>query len=176
MTDARWAEVEDDIRSACRHFGMAARLYDAGGFGDPESDDEALETADLDAYRARMALQHAMQAAHTSLEGGLKRILEILGEDPPSGPQSHADLIRRVSRPLAVPGLERPAILSHEVERDVTETRRFRHRAMHDYDNFEPDLAVASIEAARRLSESLPICIERFRDEVDPPSAAPVCR
>lgn len=68
---------------------MAARLYDAGGFGNPESDDEALETADLDAYRARMALQHAMQAAHTSLEGGLKRILEILGEDPPSGPQSH---------------------------------------------------------------------------------------
>ena len=47
---------------------------------------------------------------------------------------------------------------------------------MHDYDNFEPDLAVASIEAARRLSESLPTCIEGFRDEVDPPSAAPGCR
>jgi len=172
MTDARWVEVEDDVRSACRHFRMAARLYDAGGFGDPDVEDEDLEEEDLDAYRARMALQHAMQSAHTSLEGGLKRILEILGEELPSGPQSHADLVRRVSRPLALAGLERDAILTPEIERDVNETRRFRHRAMHDYDNFEPDRASPSIDAARRLQADLLPCIETFRNSVDPPDAA----
>lgn len=43
---------------------------------------------------------------------------------------------------------------------------------MHDYDNFEPDRAVASIEAARRLSESLPACIESFRDRMNTPTTA----
>jgi hypothetical protein len=169
MTDARWVEVEDDIRAACRHIRMAARLYDAGGFGDPEVEDEDLPEEDLDAYRARMALQHAMQSAHTSLEGGLKRILEILGEEVPSGQHSHADLVKRVSRPLALPGLERDAILAPEIVRDVNESRRFRHRAMHDYDNFEPDRATLSIDAARRLHAALLPCIEAFRNSVDPP-------
>lgn len=169
MTDARWVEVDDEIRAACRHYRMAARLYDAGGFGDPDVGDEDLADEDLDAYRARMALQHAMQSAHTSLEGGLRRILEILGEEVPSGPQSHADLVKRVSRPITLPGLERDAILTPEIESDVNETRRFRHRAMHDYDNFEPDRAVPSIAAARRLHTTLPPCIEAFRVSVDPP-------
>lgn len=98
MTDARWIEVERDVGSACRHFGMAARLYDVGGFGGFGADGDP-ERMDLDAYRARMALQHAMQAGHTSLENGLRGILEMLGEDPPTGPRRHEDLIRRVSRP-----------------------------------------------------------------------------
>ena len=68
MTDARWTEVEDDLASACRHFGNAARLYDQGGF----------DRDDLAGYMADMALQHAMQSAHTSLEGALLRILEFL--------------------------------------------------------------------------------------------------
>ena len=161
MTDARWAEVDDTIASACRHFANAARLFDDGGF----------EGADLVGYRNRMALMHAMQAGHTSLEGALKRVLELFGEEVPRGEQSHADLVRRVSRPLDLPGHARPAILSPAVARDVDESRRFRHRATHDYDNFEPELATASIEAARRLAESLGPCITAFRDRVDPPSA-----
>ncbi|MCJ2022882.1 hypothetical protein [Methylobacterium sp. J-067] len=98
MTDARWLDVEDDLGAAIRHFGNAARLYEAGGFDAP----------DLDGYRARMGLQHAMQAGHTSLEGALHRILDILGEDGPTGPNSHADLIRRVSRPVSLPDRSGP--------------------------------------------------------------------
>lgn len=160
MTDARWTEVEDDIGAATRHFALAVRLYDAGGFSDDHDD--------LDAYRASMALQHAMQSAHTSLEGGLKRILEILGEEVPSGAQSHVDLVKRVGRPMTLASHRRPAILTPDVEADVHESRRFRHRAMHDYNNFELMLATPSIDAARRLAKTLAPCIEAFRREVDP--------
>lgn len=158
MTDARWIEVEDDLDSACRHFGNAARLYDEGGF----------EADGLPGYKARMALLHSMQSAHTALEAALKRILEILGEELPVGDQSHADLVRRVARVVTAPGHARPAILPGEVARD--ESRRFRHRATHDYDKFEPALAAPSIDAARRLAIVLKPCIAEFRDAVDPPS------
>ena len=160
MTDARWIEVDDDVDSACRHFGNAAKLYDQGGF----------DAADLQGYKARMALLHAMQSGHASLEAALKRILEILGEEPPAGDQSHADLVRRAARVISTPGLSRPAILSGDVARDADETRRFRHRATHDYDNFEPTLAAPSIEAARRLASSLKPRIVAFRDAIDPPA------
>lgn len=162
MTDARWIEVEDDLASARLHFANAARLFDEGGF----------DAADLSGYRNRMALMHAMQAGHTSLEGALRRVLAILGEEAPRGEQSHADLVRRASRALDLPDLARPAILTPEVARDVDESRRFRHRATHDYDNFEPELATRSIEAARRLAGSLGPCVAAFRAQVDPPTRA----
>jgi exonuclease VII small subunit len=160
MTDARWIEVEDDLESACNHFANGAQLYGQGGFN-----------ADgLAGYQARMALLPAMQSGHTSLEGALKRILEILGEEAPTGEQPHADLVKRVSRVVDTPGHVRPAVLTPEVARDVRESRRFRHRATHDYDNFGPIRAVPSIEAARRLAESLKPCIAAFRENVDPPT------
>lgn len=163
MTDARWIEVDDDIASACGHFANAVRLNEEGGF----------DGAGLAGYRARMALLHAMQSAHTSLEGALKRILEILGEEPPVGENSHADIIRRVSRPLEIPGRLRPAILPPDIARDADESRRFRHRATHDYDNFDPVLATSSINAARRLATGLKPCIVAFRTRIDPPNADP---
>jgi hypothetical protein len=159
MTDARWIEVDDDLDSACFHFHNAAGLADEGGF----------EAAGLAGYRAQMALLHAMQSAHTSLEAALKRILEILGEEAPIGGRSHVDLIRRVSRTVTTPGHVRPAILTPDVVRDVDESRRFRHRATHGYDNFDPAQAIPSLEAARRLAASLKPCILAFRNEVDPP-------
>jgi ribonuclease HepT-like protein len=161
MTDARWIEVDDDLDSACRHFGNAARLYDEGGF----------DAGDLAGYRARMALLHAMQSGHASLEGALKRILEILGEEAPAGEQSHADLVKRVSRAVETPGHVRPAVLTPDIALDVDESRRFRHRATHDYDNFDPTLAVPSVEAARRLAVTLKPCIAAFRNQVDPNQA-----
>lgn len=163
MTDARWADVQDDLERAVRHYDLAVQIYEAGGL----SEEPAL--SDLDLYRNQMALQHAMQAAHTTVESGLRRILVLLGEEPPSGPNSHADLISRVARPLAVPGRERPAILPASVEADLTESRRFRHRATHDYDSFDPGQVAPSIDAARRLASSLWPCIEAFRDQIDPP-------
>lgn len=160
MSDARWIEVDDDLDSACRHFDGASRLYDEGGF----------DTDGLTGYKARMALLHSMQSAHTSLEAALKRILEILGEELPAGDQSHADLVRRVARIITTPGHARPAILPEEVARDVDESRRFRHRATHDYDKFDPALAAPSLEAARRLAVALKPRIAEFREVVDPPS------
>lgn len=112
-----------------------------------------------------------MQSAHTSLEVALKRILDILGEEPPAGGQSHIDLIKRVSRAVTAPGHVRPAILTPDIAGDVDESRRFRHRATHDYDNFDPERALPSLEAARRLALSLKPCIQAFKNEIDPPSA-----
>ena len=159
MSDARWIEIEDDLDAACRHFGNAGRLFEDGGF----------EAEDLAGYRARMALLHAMQAGHTSLEAALKRILALLGEEAPAGDQSHADLVRRVSKPVQAVGRARPAVLPTELAQDVDETRRFRHRASHDYDNFDPVRARPAVEAARRLAVALKPAVAAFRARVDPP-------
>lgn len=48
-------------------------LSEAGGF----------DGAELDRYRAEMALMHAMQSAHTAAEAALVRILRILDEERP---------------------------------------------------------------------------------------------
>lgn len=162
MTDARWIEVEDDVDSACKHFLNAAKLYDEGGF----------DVAGLPGYKARMALLHSMQSGHTSLEAALKRILDILGEEPPTGDQSHTDLIRRAARVVTTPSHARPAIFSDDVALDVDESRRFRHRATHNYDNFDPASASPSVEAARRLSASLKLSIAAFRALIDPDKPA----
>jgi hypothetical protein len=75
MSDARWVDVEDDISSSVQHFSRSVEIFERNGFlGD-----------DLSAYMARMALMQAMQSGYTSLEAGLERILEILGEEKPTG-------------------------------------------------------------------------------------------
>ncbi len=95
MTDARWIEVEDNIDAACRHFGNAAKLYDEGGF----------DAEGLTGYRARMALLHSMQSGHTSLEGVLKRILEVLGEEAPAGDQSTPTSLNVLLAPYRRPAM-----------------------------------------------------------------------
>jgi uncharacterized protein YutE (UPF0331/DUF86 family) len=167
MSDARWADVEDDIKNASVHFIMATRLFDAGGLApfDPEG---MAELQDIESYKSKMAILHAMQSAHTSLEAALKRILQILGEEEPTGDQSHADLIKRVRKAITMPGRERPAILPDDVAQDADETRRFRHSAAHDYNNFDPSRATPSIDAARRLGQKLKLSIDEFRAVVDP--------
>jgi uncharacterized protein YutE (UPF0331/DUF86 family) len=157
MSDARWIEVDTDLESACRHFANAAELAHEGGF----------DAEGLAGYRAQMALLHSMQAAYASSEAAFRRILHILGEEPPSGERSHADLIRRISRPIETDSLARPAIVSPQVAQDLDEARRFRHRAVHDYDNFEPSLALPSIAAARRLAAMLKLDVASFRAIVD---------
>jgi hypothetical protein len=154
MSDARWIEVESDFARAVEHFGHFVALYAAGGFDSPG----------LDGYRARMAFMHAMMAAHTSLESGLLRILEMLGEEKPVGASWHADLIRRAARDL--PG-HRPAILPPEAARAADETRRFRHVATRAYDSFDHVDAAKSVSAARVLSAALPVALRRFREAMD---------
>lgn len=154
MSDARWFEVEEDAAAAAGHFARSVELYDAGGFtGD-----------DLNAYRARMAFMHAMQSGHTSLEAALVRILDLLGEEAPSGRDRHADLVHRVSRHL--PG--RPAVLLPPLAQAAQETRRFRHVAMRGYGGFDPSLARPAVQAACLLADGLPGALAVFRRAVDP--------
>ncbi len=108
MSDARWTEVDEDMAAAAGHLARSVELFAAGGFAGEK----------LDAYRARMAFMHAMQSGHTSLEAALLRILDLLGEEAPSGRDWHADLIRRAARPLA----GRPAILAQAVADAANET------------------------------------------------------
>ena len=154
MSDARWIEVEDDFHRAARHFEQAVALYRTGGFDAPG----------LEGYRSSMAFMHAMQAAHTSLENGLLRILEMLSEEKPVGANWHSDLIRRVSRGL--PGF-RPAILSPSLGRAADEARRFRNLAVHGYDGFDVRQSGPAIHAAEELSNGLEEALRVFRTAVD---------
>jgi hypothetical protein len=154
MSDARWFEVDEDVAAAVKHFGMSVDLFAAGGF----------EGDDLGAYRARMALMHAMQSGHTSLESALVRILDLLGEEAPSGREWHADLIKRVS--CEIPG--RPAILPPDLTRAVGETRRFRHIAMRSYGSFDMELSWPSVLAAGVVARNIGPAIASFKAVIDP--------
>ncbi len=155
MSDARWFEVDADIAAAIRHFKKSVELYDKGGFDDPG----------INGYQAEMALMHALQSAHTSLEAGLVRILEILGEEKPVGEGWHSDLIRRVGATL--PG-RRPPILGAAIAKAANETRKFRHRATHNYDSFEVQETSATIDAAKALTLGLAAEIAAFKAAIDP--------
>ena len=156
MSDARWFEVQVDVEAAIRHFRQSVELYRKGGFDAPG----------LDGYQAEMALMHALQSAHTSLEAGFLRILEMLGEERPVGENWHADLISRVA--AALPG-RRPPIVSTQIAEAATETRRFRHRATHNYDSFRVGEVSRTIEAAATLASGLEADILAFRNIIDPP-------
>lgn len=154
MTDARWTEVLDDVRSAVRHFGLSTELFKAGGF----------EEGGLEGYKAQMALMHSMESGYTALETAFERILEILGEEKPVGGAYHADLVRRVRRVL--PG-QRGAIIDDELGIAVDEVRRFRHVARKNYEGFDPVLAGRAVQAAEVVRDRLKGSIERFIAAID---------
>lgn len=155
MTDARWIEIFDDFGWSVEHFSRAVQIHDAGGF----------EGESLEAYKSRMALLQAMQSGHTLLESGLIRVLEMLGEEPPVGDSFHADLIRRVRRD--VPGA-RPAIVSGGLADAIDETRRFRHVARKNYNDFRPAEAKRAISAAAVVRDGMLAALSAFRVVVDP--------
>ena len=157
MSDARWIEIETDFQAACAHFAGAAELFDARGFDDPG----------MNGYKASMALMHAMQSGHTSLESGLVRILQLLGEERPQGEFWHRDLLRRVCMPVG----DRGAVLPPDICEHADETRRFRNVATRSYDRFQLDAAEIAIASARVLAEELPECLRVFRSRIDPPES-----
>lgn len=112
MMAALWQDVLDDIEAACVHYGEAIALFEEPGFA----------PAGTPNYRDRMAFLHAMQSGYTSFEAGLRRILAVLDEPMPVGPEWHTALVRRVARPLAS---SRPAIIGPELENAVLELMRF---------------------------------------------------
>jgi hypothetical protein len=154
VSDARWFEIEADIRASVGHFGHAGAIYRT----------RAAEEAELDAYKTQMAFMHAMQAGHTSFEKALLRILDMLGEERPLGEQWHADLIRRVAG--AMPN--RPAILPAALLPAAHETRKFRHRVTHAYDDFDWGRATRAAEAAEILATELHGLVTAFRMALDP--------
>jgi hypothetical protein len=159
VTDGRWFDVDADIRAAVEHFRRSVELDREGGFDAPG----------LEGYKTEMALMHSLQSGDTSLEGALSRILKMVGEDLPVGETWHADLIRRAAAPM--PG-GRPAILSRELAVAADETRRFRHIATHNYDNFRYDAAGPTIRAAAVLAERLSKEISAFKARIDPPEGS----
>jgi len=154
LSDARWQDIDADIASAIQHFAQAIRIYREPG----------LHADTSDGYMRRMAFMHAMYAGHTSMERALVRILEVQGEDTPSGRQWHADLIARAGTDVG----DRPAILSEYLVRAADRTRKFRHVTAHTYDNFDPDDADPAVRAAEKLVTGLRTAIAAYRQQIDP--------
>ncbi|WP_332683250.1 hypothetical protein [Bosea sp. (in: a-proteobacteria)] len=155
MMAERWSDIKADIAAAKRHFAAAVRISEQATF---DLDNESH-------YDAAMALQHAMLAGYTSFELGLRRILALLGEDPPIGPDWHAALVRRVATPIEN---GRPAIISLSLSRDIGELMRFRQVAMHSYDDFDFERAKAAVAAATRFVAGIEGEIAAFRAVIDP--------
>ncbi|MGN6549901.1 MAG: hypothetical protein ACTHJ3_08425 [Pararhizobium sp.] len=154
MTDARWLDVDDDLTSAIGHFGRSVEIFERGGFSG----------TDLQSYMARMALMQAMQSGYTSLEGAFERILELLGEEKPTGPNYHADLLRRLSREIT--GI-RPAIIHGTLVEAIDEARRFRHVARKSYDSFHVEGAASAVRAAAVIRDQIRSAVAMFRQRID---------
>ena len=154
MSDTRWFEIDAAVAASAKHFAGALLIY------------QKVPTAQApeDRYLVEMAFMHAMQAGHTSLENALLRILELCGEDPPTGGTWHADLIRRVANPVG----DRHIVLHGTAARAADATRRFRSVAAHAYDEFDHTQAVNAVASAALLLDLLPVEIARFRQAMDP--------
>ena len=156
MMAALWQDALDDVEAACVHYGEAIAMFEEPGFAPTGTPN----------YRDRMAFLHAMQSGYTSFEAALRRLLAILDEPMPVGPEWHTALVRRVARPLAS---SRPAIIGPELEVAVLELMRFRHVAMHSYERFDTEKAGMAIRQARVFLEAINADIARFRAAIDPP-------
>lgn len=154
MSDERWSDIETDCAAAVDHFSRAVQIYRLPGLHDES----------MDGYVHRMAFMHAMLAGHTSLKKALLRILQVQGEETPSGSQWHADLIQRAGRQTA----RRPAILPPTLVHAADRTRKFRHVAVRAYDNFDPDDAEPAVRAAEKVSAGLAEAIAAYRLALDP--------
>ena len=154
MSDARWIEIDAAVAAAVRHFTGAIEIFARL----PSINQEQ------DRYGFEMGFMHAMQSGQTSMELALVRILGLFGEEAPTGPRWHADLITRAAHIVG----GRQAILGAEAARAANETRQFRSIAAHAYDSFDRNRAVQAVESAAFLVSSLAAEIDRFRRMIDP--------
>ncbi|MDQ3560186.1 MAG: hypothetical protein M3453_13580 [Pseudomonadota bacterium] len=155
MTDRRWKYVFSDAGYAAKHFTRAIEVYSRPA---PASDEED--------YISSMGFMHMMQSGHTSAEAALRRVLGIVNEELPIGPDTHARLIDQCAEPIYG---TRPAMVSSELRDALRETRRFRHVAMHGYDLLDRGKARHAVEAAKVVASRLEPEIAAFRDAIDPP-------
>jgi hypothetical protein len=158
MSDSRWSDVEAEVEQALKHFGMAIEIFRAGGFDDPG----------IEGYKSISAFKQGMDAGYTAIERALEDILSILGEELPTGRDFHRILLDRVSRPL-VGDHARPAIFGEHLRQNLLEALRMRHRVRHSsYDEFIPQKAEPSVEAAREIVVHIRSTIAEFRKKIDP--------
>ena len=153
MMAVLWHDIATDVAGAKRHFSAALTIYNT---------DFLAAAPD---YKSVMAFQHAMQAGYTSFEAGLKRLFHMLDEPLPLGSDSHAVLLRRAGQPI--PGL-RPPVLEGALLAQAEELRRFRHVAMHSYDDFYPRRATVPVDAARTFILGIDAALTRLRATIDP--------
>ena len=156
MSAAAWRDIEADLESMATHFRSAVAIHERNAYDAPG----------LDGYMASMAMLHAMQSGYTSAEAAMVRLLDLLEEDRPVGPDWHQVLIRRLSQPLEGE-LARPALLSEGLALAMQNARGFRHVAMHVYERIDVDRFPAAVEAASLIVDELPAAVQRFRSLVD---------
>lgn len=155
MSDSRWIEIVNDFQAAKKYFEAAQKLYEKGTSTDDEDEE----------FTFALAFMHAILTGHTALESGMERIMDLVGEDVPTGKNWHADIVKRMSQPLEG---KRPALLSQELAVEVNETRAFRHVAAHTYDDFNWAKAKRPVAAAQVIAKTLLDTYVGFRQQLDP--------
>jgi uncharacterized protein YutE (UPF0331/DUF86 family) len=144
----RWIEVRTYTESALLHFGKAVEIQSGRNSAITEN---ALYTID-------MATMHAMQVGYTSLENSFLKILELFGEDPPTGKNWHKELLGRVCMDVDI----RPALVNRELRLTVEELRSFRHVASHAYDHLDLEKLTLALRAASVFVEHYPPVLHAF--------------
>jgi hypothetical protein len=155
MMAERWSDILDEIESAKRHFNSALRIRS----------EAPADLATNEGYDAAMAFQHAMLAGYTSFENAIKRVLAFIGEELPIGPDWHATLLRRISKPFPD---RRPALIGPQLFKAALDLMRFRHVSMHNYDGFEFERTVPTIKSAETFLALVDAEIAAFRAVIDP--------
>lgn len=155
MMAERWRDIGDDLASCKRHFAEAVAVF--------RKNEGRMSLAD--SYLEVMAFQHAMQSGYTSFESALRRLLALLDEALPQGPDWHGVLLRRVSEPLEG---RRPAVLSEATADAAEELLRFRHVAMHSYDRFSERKAEIAVDSAEMFLSLVDTDLAAFRAAIDP--------
>ena len=150
-----WLDIEQDMQIACRHLQNAVDMLRTNrlGRGDPGDDTD------------EVAFKYRMQIGYTAFESALKRLLALLDEEAPRGSQSHADLLRRFRSPIAG---RRPALLDESLYRAADQLRKFRHVAIHVYDDLELDRAALLVRDAETFLAGIGSALARFRAVIDP--------
>ncbi len=157
MMAVLWNDVERAISLSRHHFGRAVELFRRGW--DAENEEVS--------YFASMAFMHAMLAGYTSFETAVKRLLSMLDEPIPSGPDWHSALLKRIAEPS--PASSRPALLdSKNLFRTADRLRGFRHIAAHNYEDFDEERAKMAVKAAEVFLAEIDPALARFRAIIDP--------
>ena len=151
-----WSDIERDLASSQRHFTLAVEMFDEVHDAVPSREQ----------YVRTMGFLHAMQSGYTSFEAGMKRLLGLLDEPLPMGPEWHKALLRRLEEPALG---SRPALVEDPaLRRALHGLLAFRHVAAHVYDEFDGDRAALAAQNARVFLAGIGPALASFRAIVDP--------